>query len=237
MPFAFAQRRSVLVSVMTLGLLILAACGSVSTKPLTAAQIIQNSQNPSTLKDATFTLVLNATGSGSTLVFTGTGKVTRVPNRSDITLGGTFLGQTVTIEVITDGNDSYTQQSPSTTWNKTTGANSTSGLGIDTSSFTNFGNLQNPTLLGVETVNGYQAYHLKGSLSGGTPTPSLGTSTTQEDYWVRKDNFYPLKVVVSSTSTSSTSGTSSSSFTLTFKTWNTGLKINLPPPADVTTGP
>lgn len=235
MPVAFAPRRVLLTSLMTLGLLILAACGSVSTKPLTAAQIVQNSQKPSTLKDATFDLSLNITAAGSSLIFAGTGRFTRTPNRSDITLAGTFLGQSITFEVITDGNNSYTKQSPSTKWVKTTGANSTSGLGIDPSSFTNFGNLQNPTLVGVETVNGYQAYHLKGTISPGTPTPGLGPSTTQEDYWVRKDTFYPLKVVVSSTSTDS-SGTTSTTFTLTFKTWNTGIKINLPPPADVTTG-
>ena len=244
----FPKAHGIATVFLACSVLFLAACGGIAgiTKPLTASQILANSQNPSSLKDATFDMIftigLGATGN---VTFTGSGKLTRTPNRSDINFSGSLLGQTFTDETITDGNISYSKTIPSTSggkWVKTTVSSSTgSGLGVDPSSLTNFGNLQNATLVGTETINGHQAYHLKGTLASGTPTPTTGTpaagaDTAQEDLWVRTDNFYPLKVSFSSTSTAGGT-TSTTTATITFKTWNTGITISLPPPSDVTTVP
>ena len=241
----FPKGHFIATALVSLSVLFMAACGGVNiAKPLTPAQILANSQNPSSLKDTTFDMTINVGIGANSIAFTGGGKITRNPNRSDVNFSGSLLGQTFADEIITDGNDSYSKSTPSTTgdkWLKTTGgASGTSGLGVDPSSLTSFGNLKNVTLVGTETINGHQAYHLKGTVLSGTPTPVTGTptastDTNQEDLWVLTDNFYPLKVnVVSSTTVAGTATTST--VVITFKTWNTGITISVPPPSDVTTG-
>lgn len=222
--------------------LLLAACGAnggsaTATKPLTAAEILQRSQN-SALKDATFDATLGIASSGLTINFTGTGKLTKSPARSELVLHGTLLGVTETVDTITDGNTSYTLTTPgqTTKWVKTTGSGS--ALPGSGSSITNYGDLQNPTLIGTETLNGHQVYHLSGKLLDATPTAgstTSATSATTEELWVRTDNFYPAKVAINGTTTSS-GATSTVNVVLTFTSWDTGITIALPPPSDVTNG-
>lgn len=240
------QRSLVFALLATISVLALAACGgSAATKPLTAADIIKNAQN-SNLKDTTFDAAFAITTSGIALNFTGTGKATQSPNRSEIVYTVSILGQSITSDTITDGNDTYTKTTPGTTteWVKTTGS-SGSSLGVNSSDLTDFSQLSNATLVGTETVNGYQAYHLKGTVPDSTPTPgptpsatsTPSTSSTTEDLWIRTGNYYPLKVLVTLADSSASSGSATTgTVTFTFKTWNTGISIALPPANDVTNG-
>jgi hypothetical protein len=85
-------------------------------------------------------------------------------------------------------------------------------------------------------VNGHQVYHLRGTLVAPTPAATSSTDTpTTEDLWVRTDNFYPAKVMISSTSTTA-GATSTATATITFTSWNTGLTITIPPAKDVVSG-
>jgi hypothetical protein len=219
--------------------LLMAACGGsanagASTKPLTASEILQRSQS-SAMKDATFDATLTLTASGTIITFTGTGKLMKSPPRSELILHGTFFGVTKTIDTITDGNTSYTKTTPSTStkWVKTTGSGS--ALPGGGSSITNYGDLQNPTLIGTETLNGYQVYHLSGKLVAPTSTVGSTATPTTEDLWARTDNYYPAKVAINSVT--ALSGTPATvNVVLAFTSWDTGLTIALPPPGDVVNG-
>lgn len=206
------------------GMLTLAACGVSTPSKITlgspatpdAATIVKN-VGKADVKDATFTLNATTTMQGANTTLSGTGKLTLNPTRTDIVLNTTIQQTAVTVEVITDGSTSYTKLSgipglPATWTKASTGASSS----VDTSQFTKYGNLNNATLVGVETVNGTVVYHLKGE-SGGY----------QQDVYVRRDNYYPVKVVVH--------GTSSAAFdaTIVFTAINTGITITPPPASEV----
>ena len=251
----FPKGHGIATMFLACSVLFLAACGgtaggtsggtAIVTKPVTATQILANAGKHSSLKDATFDMTITySSGSPSIGPFTASGKMTLNPPRSDTILSGSVLGQPFTDETIMDGYDMYSKTTGSTIgstsgdkWVKTTTHNISAGGIADPSLLTTFANLQNVTLVGTETINGHQAYHLKGTFAS-APTPGTsdaGTNTSQGDLWLMTDSYYPLKNIVTSTVTR---GATTATMTLvtTFKTWNTGITISVPPPSDLTTG-
>jgi hypothetical protein len=216
-----------LASMALFGMLALSACSvgglgasATPTATPTAAMILQQAKQVK-VTDATVTLTLNGTTSGTAFTGSGSGKLTTNPNRTDITFNLTAAGLQIAFETITDAatNTTYTKYtSPailaSDKWKK-----STSGAGgspVDTSSFTNYGDLTNVTLVGKDTVNGEAVWHLKGS-SSSTSTPGSA------DLYLRQDNYYPVKFDIQST------GATSGDITLVFTAVNSGITISLPP--------
>jgi len=220
---------------LVLCLLTTAACGSTLTKPLTADQIAQKA-NQANLKDAAFTMNLTVGASGVSLNFTGNGKFTQSPARSQVILQGNLLGTETTVDDITADGYDYVKTSPATKYSKTT-AGTDSTFGVGGGAVNGIGNLKNPTLVGIETVDGYQTYHLHGTSAAPTPEPNASTpaSPANEDLWVKTQNFYPVKVTLTENSTTAGQSTTAN-ITLTFTSWNTGLTVAVPPPSEVTNG-
>lgn len=150
----------------------------------------------------------------------------------------------VTIEIITDTatNTTYTRISGfpgidgislgDGQWIKTTVSGDVpTGSPVDTSSITGLTNLskvKTAHLIGVETLDGVKVYHLQATVT--TTTTIAGTSistTTMTDYYVRQDNYRPVKIVAN-TSGSGLGSTSGSTTTLTFTAYDTGVTIDLP---------
>jgi hypothetical protein len=216
-----------IASLALFGMLALSACGvgglgasATPTATPTAAMILQQAKQAK-VTDATFTMTLNGTTSGTTFTGTGSGKLTTNPSRSDITFNLTAAGLQIAFEMITDDatNTTYTKYtSPailaSDKWTKA--ASGAGGSPVDTSSFTNYGDLANVTLVGKDTVNGEAVWHLKGSSSSAS-TPGSG------DLYIRQDNYYPVKFDIQST------GATSGDITLVFTAVNSGTTISLPP--------
>ncbi len=153
----------------------------------------------------------------------------------------------MTIEIITDAatNTTYERVTglPSVggvsldgSWIKTTVSGDVSpGSPVDVSAITgltNMGNEKKAHLIGVETLDGAKVYHLQSSV---TTTTTIGgtsmSSTTVTDYYVRQDNYRPVKLVSGASSqfgTTSSGATSTANTTLTFTAYDTGLTIDLP---------
>jgi hypothetical protein len=84
------------------------------------------------------------------------------------------------------------------------------------SQLTGYESLQNAKLVGAETLNGVNVWHLTG-------TGNSGGSNVAYDLYVRQDNYYPVKLVGKS------SGTDQGTLTIDFTGVNTGATISLPP--------
>jgi hypothetical protein len=95
--------------------------------------------------------------------------------------------------------------------------------------------LQNPGLVGTETINGVQTYHLRGTVQTPvTPGANQSIETTTEDLWMRQSDYYPVKIVAHGAGSSK--GTSITvDVTATFTAWNSGVTITPPAPDQVTT--
>lgn len=137
------------------------------------------------------------------------------------------------------------------TWYKMSFA-SVGGLGADTAMYIDYSKLKNAKLIGSETINGVAVWHLRatedieqsapglGAISARTTAGSVGLNVTT-DYYFRKDNYRPVKVLIAGTDTLAGSGTPSASGagTMTmngemdFTSFNTGISISLPPPSEV----
>jgi hypothetical protein len=190
-----------------------------------------------------------------------------VPGLSGLTGGGLYPltgGQALTMNTIVDYDsqtayiksslfDSLLKGSSDTpaTWYKMPFA-SVGDLGVDTSMYIDYSKLKNAKLIGSETINGVAVWHLRaienieqsapglGAASARTTAGSVGLNATT-DYYFRKDNYRPVKVVISGTDTLSgpDSGSASGAGTMTmngemdFTSFNTGISISLPPPSEV----
>jgi hypothetical protein len=137
-------------------------------------------------------------------------RMTGLPSISGVTLGDSWIKTTVS------GDES--PGSPTDVWAIT-------GL-------TNMGNEKKAHLIGVETLDGVKVYHLQSSV---TTTTTIGgssmSSTTVTDYYVRQDNYRPVKLVSGASSkigTTTSGATTTSTTTLTFTAYDTGLTIDLP---------
>lgn len=203
-----------------------------ATATPSAAQIMAKVQ-AFTYTDASFTMTLNFTDQGQTITGTGSGKITKDPSRADmqfafpITAGGSTYN--VQIEVIVDGSTTYTMISgvPGLATNgKWVQSSTSAGAGLtpfDPSQVTNLGgSLPNATLVGPETLNGVPVWHLKGTDST--------SSSSSLDFYVRQDNYQPVKADFTET------GATSGSLSIVFTGFNTGITIATPPADQVTQG-
>ena len=208
------------------------SASATPTATPSAAQILAKVQ-AFNYTDASFTMSLNFTDQGQTITGTGSGKITKNPSRADIQFAFPITSQGTTynvqIEVIVDGNTTYTMISgiPGVAtdgkWvESATSANS--GLTpFDPSQVTNLGGgLSNATLVGSETLDGVAVWHLKG-----TDTSSSGGSV---DIYVRQDDYQPVKADFTET------GAIGGSLSVVFTGFNTGITISTPPANQVTQG-
>lgn len=200
----------------------LVACGN--TKPLTAAQILDRSVR-SPMKDATFTMDLKISGAGGvSFNATGNGKLMTNPDRSTIHLTAQLLGVTIDSDLVTADGYDYDKTAPNTRWTKQASGTSATGVSLD------YGGMQEVSLVAIETVNGARTYHLKGKVKpAATPTSGSTEASSDEEVWVRTDNFYPIKMLVHDASTDPTSGATMVDGTIVFTAWDSHVKIDIPP--------
>jgi hypothetical protein len=245
---ARTRRRIILPSVLISFVLLTAAlsgCGALnlgSAKPTAtpdAATILQRAATAS-YKDATFSLAVSTAIAGTTTTSTGTGALTKSPERAKITLNIPFTleGTTnsVTFDIIVDkATDSTYTRIPglpsvggvplgSDKWTKTTTSSDASDSPVDVSSLIDVDKLKDAKLIGVETLDGANVYHLQSTGSTSTTTegstPTTSDSTT--DIYVRTDNYRVQKISSHST------GDTAADVTLTFTAYDTGVAIDLP---------
>ena len=190
------------------------------------------------MKDTAFNLTVDFAKAGVVRTLTGNGKFTQLPVRSEVILTSTISGTTITVDDITAGGYDYIKTTPYylTKYTQTPAGNN-STLGVGGGSINNIEKLNDPTLMGTETVDGYQTYHLRGTLAA--PTPEANTSTPSipftEELWVKTLDFYPVKAVLTATSTAD--GQSPTVvITVIFLLWNAGLTVNVPPPSEIENG-
>ncbi len=222
-----------LMALAALSVVALAGCAATagSTTQTPTVQQIMDAAKSQTWKDATFTFTVNATTASGSGTSTGSGLVTTNPQRSDIHATTNTTVGSQTDEVITDGSTAYVKTPTSSKWLKITGSPSDlSGLGgVSPTTPVNFGSLQNATLVGAETIEGYQTWHVRGTT---VETVSGKTVTSKLDVWVRQDNHYIVQVKSHSTESGVTGAVDT---TILFTKWNTGATITPPPASDVTT--
>jgi hypothetical protein len=225
--------------------LILAACGS---QPVPTAAFVLHEAQTAKITDLSFTAAgtfassLGATlngqsGGGSDLTFQAnlTGKITMSPQRADLALS-LGRGQGVAIEIITDAatQTGYVRlpaldQAGAAQWISVPLGDLASYL--DTSIFTNFEHVTQAKMIGPDTINGAAVYHLQGKQQ-----LQQGTGSATEDFYVRQDNAYPVRVVVQGSvsvpdaagSGTATGPAASIDVTIDFTGVNTGAAITLP---------
>ncbi|HEX6544061.1 MAG TPA: DUF2092 domain-containing protein [Ktedonobacterales bacterium] len=187
-----------------------------------AQSILTKAQNVH-LADETFTLTMKGTSNGTALDMTGDGKATENPPVLSMTLNMDVSGTKITLEEVMDGtnNATYTRitapaQLASNTWKKETDS-SGSGSGSDMLVRSLYDKLSNTKLLGTEQVNGVATWHIQGTVTGA----SSGDNETI-DIFVRQSDYMPAKMVVH------TGGSDSLDATLTYTSFNTGVKIEIP---------
>lgn len=227
-------------------LTLLAACsgssGGTSARATTTATadaqaLVQKTKAAvANIKDATFNvqLLVGTAGASTAVSGSGTGKLTRSPDRIQMQLTGTFAGQQGAVSFITDkATGSAYVQTPQTNgkWVKIPAA--TLGTTTDVGNFA----LQNATLVGEETINGQPTYHLRGTqmatASAATPSSSNATPATAAettDVWVNKTTYNPVRLVTKSQDGSST-------VTIDFTGVNTGATIDVPSGDQVVSAP
>lgn len=209
------------LALIVLGCLGLAACGSsvatpraTATPALTAAQIISKAQDASP-KAASYTSDISTTTSGKTTDLQTKVSFTSTPKRIHTVLTTTdAAGKTSTLETIQDDQNSYLNIEGK--WLKTP---NTTPVDISSLDLTKslYSSILNPTLVGVETVNGIATYHL-------TATANQTGTTGKADFWVRQDNFYPVKL----TAKSSGGAQGEAIISVNYTAWDDQVKIDLP---------
>lgn len=216
-------------------LMSLAGCGlpgasAFGGSPPDAATILQRTQSAK-ITDVSFTLTGTLTASldpntqGLKASFDGTGKMTISPKRGDFALNVDANSNKLPIEVITDssGDAGYLNLSsllaqlgvPAGYWLKLP-LGSVANYVSDPTAFTNFMQITKPTLVGSETLNGVSVYHLEGQQQ------AASVATATEDFYVRQDNYYPVRVDLHGNAVAVANAT------LNFTAVNSGLNIDLP---------
>ena len=243
-----ARRRIILPSALIAFVLLaigLVGCGAPNiggakaTATPDAASILQRAASAS-FKDATFTLTSSSVVLGTTTNGTGNGALTKSPERAKITLNIPFTlagtTSTVTFDIIVDKatDSTYTRITGlpsvggaslgSDKWTKTSTSSAASSSPVDVSSLIDADKMKDAKVIGVETLDGAQVYHLRSTGSSATATvgatPTTGDTTT--DIYIRTDNYRVQKI------TSHTTGDSPSDLTLAFTAYDTGVTIDLP---------
>jgi len=242
--------RQGLVLLPVMAALLLSACG-VPSGPPTAASVLRQAQTAK-ITDLRFTatgtfasslsaILGGQSANGSSFSFQAevTGTLTTTPRRTHLALA---LGQkqSVAVEIITDAatQTGYVRLPFLAEVGLDTGqwiAVPLDGLAtyLDTSIFTDFEQLTQATLVGTETIQGVAVYHLRGAQQ-----LQAGIGEATEDFYVRQDNAYPVRVTIQGTvnaPTRATDNTNASSrpaatvkVNITFTGVNTGNAIALP---------
>ena len=247
-PTARMRRRIIFSSTLIAFVLLaagLAGCGALNlggarpTATPDAATILQRASTAS-YKDATFTLTVSSVISGTTTNGTGSGALTKSPERAKITLNipFTFEGTTsnVTFDIVEDKatDSTYTRITGlpsiggislgSDKWTKTTTSSGAGDSPVDVSSVIDVNKVKDAKRIGVETLDGAAVYHIQSTRS--TTTTTVGSTPTTinatTDIYVRTDNYRVQKISSHST------GDTAADVTLTFTAYDTGVTIDLP---------
>ncbi len=231
----FGSISGAIVALAMMSAVALAGCGVSlgSVTQLPNANTIINGAKSQTWKDATFTFSVAIASAAVTSHTTGTGVVTTHPQRSDLQATTASSLGNQTDEVITDGSTVYIKTPTQSKWLKVVGnPSSLSGVGgVSPTAPVNLGSLQNVSLVGAETIEGYPTWHVRGTT---VETASGKSVTSTIDVWVRQDNHYIVQVKSHSTE-GGTSGTVDTE--IIFTEWNTDVTITPPAASDVTTIP
>jgi hypothetical protein len=211
--------------------------GAKTTATPDAATILQRAA-AATYKDATFTLTFSSVVLGTTTNGTGSGALTKSPERAKITLSIPFTleGTTsnVTFDIVVDKatDSTYTRITGlpsvggislgSDQWTKTSTSAAAGSSPVDVSSLIDVDKMKDAKLTGVETLDGAQFYHLQSTGSSATADATPPTADTTTDIYIRMDNYRVQKI------TAHTAGTTPSDTTLAFTVYDTGVTIDLP---------
>jgi hypothetical protein len=218
------NNRPLIISVVALVALLAIFAGVMGVHALAASSpsdILANAKKAS-LKDASFDIQgqvgLNlgdqAGSTPATTSISGKGVMTLTPAaRNDVTLTVSLLGPQSKFEILTDSNTLYAQFgglsslgiSSDGKWIKVANPSQEKPKTI----LDSYDYLHNTTLVGSETINGHDTWHIKGSLTATTSSSSNATATAvasktgikasgtaTEDLWVTKDHYYPAKIQV-----------------------------------------
>jgi hypothetical protein len=245
---ARTRRRIILPATLIAVVLLTAAlsgCGALNlggakaTATPDAATILQRAATAS-YKDATFSLTVSTVVLGTTTNGTGSGALTKSPERAKITLNIPFTleGTTsnVTFDIIVDKatDSTYTRITGlpsvggislgSDQWTKTSTSAAAGSSPVDVSSLIDVDKMKDAKMIGVETPDGIQVYHLQSTGSSATTTTDATpvTADTTTDIYIRTDNYRVQKI------TAHTAGTTPSDTTLAFTAYDTGVTIDLP---------
>lgn len=235
-PFTPARRNNTLLLAIIGGVVALALilggvalavtrAGAATTPPTPTAASILDHASKATLQDAKFTLqgsvaLMSAPNSPSTRIdLTGNGAFTATPARADVSLTIPLLGSQDTLEAFVDTDVLYLKapallQFVGVTTDKwiklpanTLPANMTSITDLTEL----YKQIQNPQLIGTDTINSTSVWHISGTLNTeqgtpttkptGTPTPTgtpglggVSTTPVTVDLWLTKDHYYPLQI-------------------------------------------
>lgn len=220
----------------TATLLAFTACGTPSTpgtgngggsimpgaKP-TAQNILKKAQD-ARVSDVTFTMKAEVTSEGKTMKITNEGKATTNPARMALTMTMESDGQIgVVMEAVVDEatKTTYTRfTAPAMLakkqWTKST--DTPDELYISSAHVVpEYGKLTNVSLVGEEQVNGVSVWHIKATI------PAEGSNPTADvELYLRQSDSLPAQMIIQDPTVAS------GAVTVTYKEYNTGIKIDLP---------
>jgi hypothetical protein len=189
-------------------LLYLTACSVPAvTPPLTAAQIVDHAQH-APLKSAAFSGPMTVSLGGVVVSGRVAGQETTSPDRRIAAVTVTRGTLSLIYTQLDAGSKTYVKSPPGDSWSTSARQHPFGTL--------SYGTLQQPVLLGRDTLDGVATYHIQGQA-----TNDHG-NTYQVEYWFRQSDFYPVKSVLDSPD-----GVVVSS-TLTFSDWDSAMEIPLP---------
>ena len=192
-----------------LAAVLFASCGGPGT-PLgpPSAHDILSKPNHASLKDAHFLVTGTFASQGITVNLKGDGElVYQSPGAGRFKFQTLVAGQTVTFDEISIGGSDYTMTVPGN--GKWVSKVSTSPLGPDS-----FRGASDFKYVGEENLPAGKSWHAKAKDKDGNPF----------DGWIRESDGYPLKYTLTQPSIA---------LTLSFDTFNTGVKIAAPPASEV----
>jgi hypothetical protein len=197
-----------------------------------SAQAILDQAEHAALKDTSFTIAASAGGASGPVpsnvaTVNGQGALTTSPHRTKIHFSAIGLfGISAPADVIIDEHQNvYAQVPPLNQWVKVDPSQLQVQLG--TLEILNYNQVHNPVVIGAETVNGQQTWHVQGV----NLAQSAGTARRLEDVWVRRSDFYPVQIQIHTVPDLKGTPTTDNrvlNVMLQFQQWDTGITIDLP---------
>jgi len=248
MRFYLSRTAMVFAGIMIVmsGLSLLAACsigGTASSTPGTTviptttatapdAHTILDRAEHAALKDTSFSITATAGGASGPVpsnvaTVSGQGALTMSPHRTKIHFSAIGLfGVSAPADVIIDEHQNvYAQVPPLNQWVKVDPTQLRLQLG--TLEILNYTDIQSPVVIGAETINGQQTWHVQGVVLA----QSAGTARRLEDVWVRQSDAYPVQIqihTVPDPAGTPTTDNRTLNVMLQFQQWDTGVTIDLP---------